>query len=88
MVSGGFQFSAELRIFGDGFLFALFALKPAGFCHRGCDLAPENFFGKGKFSLAPNPSARYLPAAMFTGMVLAFSLLFLGVVVFTYLVKG
>jgi len=25
---------------------------------------------------------------MFTGMVLAFSLLFLGVVVFTYLVKG
>jgi len=25
---------------------------------------------------------------MFTGMVLAFSLLFLGVIVFTYLVKG
>jgi hypothetical protein len=32
--------------------------------------------------------SRYLPAAMFTGMVLAASLLFLGVLVFTYLVKG
>ena len=88
VVSSGLQFGAELRIFGDGFKFALFALKPAGFCHRGAESASETFFSKGKFSLAGRPPARYLPAAMFTGMVLAFSLLFLGVIVFTYLVKG
>ena len=82
------QFGAEFRIFFDSFTFALFALEPASFSHRGGESAPRPFFGKGNFSLAGDPNGAKQPAPMISGMLLAASLLSIGVFVFIYLAKG
>lgn len=43
------QFSAKLCVLFDGFTFALFALEPACFCHRGAESAPKPLIGKLNF---------------------------------------
>lgn len=84
------EFCTEFSVLFDGFTFALVALEPACFCHRGAESAPKRPFRKKKFLLAKALFHAKCPITMviFTGMCLAASLLFCGVIAFTYLVKG
>ena len=84
------EFSTEFSVLFDGFTFALVALEPACFCHRGVESAPKRSFRKKKFLLEDGLIHAKSPNTMiiFYGMCLAASLLFCGVIAFTYLVKG
>ena len=84
------EFSTQLCVLFDGFTFALVALEPACFCHRGAESAPKPSFRKKKFLLADTAIHAKSPVTMviFYGMCLAAALLFCGVLAFTYLVKG
>jgi hypothetical protein len=46
------EFSTEFSVLCDGFTFALVALEPACFCHRGAESGPKPRFRKKKFLLA------------------------------------
>ena len=85
-----FKFRTELSVFFNSFCFALFALEPASFSHRGAESAPKRSFRKKKFLLEDGLIHAKSPNTMiiFYGMCLAASLLFCGVIAFTYLVKG
>ena len=78
------QFSTEFRVLFDGFTFALVALEPACFCHRGVESAPKRSFRKKKFLLEDGLIRAKCPNTMiiFYGMCLAVSLLFCGVIAF------
>lgn len=84
------EFCTEFSVLFDGFTFALVALEPACFCHRGVESAPKRSFRKKKFLLADGLIHATSPNTMiiFYGMLLAVSILFCGVIAFTYLVKG
>ena len=84
------EFCTEFSVLFDGFTFALVALEPACFCHRGAESAPKRSIRKKKFLLANALFHAKSPTIMviFTGMCLAAGLLFCGVIAFTYLVKG